>query len=629
MRRRFRPARSAAVAAPMLAGALCAAALALAAARGAGPNAGPPEVLMPASGYTPVVAPDGTVENYFTRGGPRYPDTKTPYGKQEVLRIRSRDQGRTWTPPELVVALPREQKWFDWSPHAMYDRSGNLHLFVLDMTDPGMAFWHTRRSAADGSWTRLTHVGPSGPMNNPIQLRSGRIVVPVGYFRDGALKPARASETVGAAFQPAGETGARRARRPSVPWDDPVGIWESTTFYSDDEGLSWKRSPQVLTVPVPIDYPGTHPGGCEPVVLELKDGRVWMLIRNQTGYLYEAFSSDGVSWSEPRATRFPTSDSPASVVRLPRGEIVLIWNNCVHPQPRDGAFLYTGRDALHAALSPDEGRTWIGYREVYRDPFRNEPHLEGMGDRGTSYACAAVTAEGNVLLVSGQGTNRRRFILVDPGWLRETHHEDSFSQGLANWSVFKNHGPAKAWGIARTAGAECVPHPSMPNARVLHVRRPDDKPADGAVWNFPIGRTGKVSIRIRLRNGFQGGLIALTDRFFHPDTIGMRHTTFALRIDGGGRLASGVVLAKERWYDLDLAWEVEQKAPRDRWPGTCKVSIDRREALTLPQLNRAPAGIGYLRLHSTAGTIDRAGFIVERVVADVVLPKTSASERDE
>ena len=49
----------------------------------------------------------------FTRGGPRYPDTKTPYGKQDVMRMRSRDEGRTWTEPEFVLSLPKEEKWFD------------------------------------------------------------------------------------------------------------------------------------------------------------------------------------------------------------------------------------------------------------------------------------------------------------------------------------------------------------------------------------------------------------------------------------------------------------------------------------------------------------------------------------
>src|SRR5439155_800553 len=194
-------------------------------------------------------------------------------------------------------------------------------------------------------------------------------IVPVGDYRTGAVPPGKPRPTVRAELLPAPDGREPAPSPPAPPWDDPVGIWESTTYYSDDEGVSWRRSPVVLTVPVPIDYPGRHPGACEPVVLELQDGRVWMLIRNQTGHLYESFSPDGVEWSAPRPTRFPSSDSPASVVRLPGGEIVVVWNNCQAPAPRGGAFIYTGRDALHAALSPDEGKTWLGYREVYRDPL--------------------------------------------------------------------------------------------------------------------------------------------------------------------------------------------------------------------------------------------------------------------
>src|SRR2546427_768393 len=179
-----------------------------------------------------------------------------------------------------------------------------------------------------------------------------------------------------------------------------------------------------------------------------------------------------------------------------------------------------------------------------------------------------------------------------PAWLRATRDEDDFSAGLDRWCTFKTYGPVKAWGSPRTTGPECVPHPSRPKARVLHVRRPDDKPGDGAVWNFPTGRSGKLSVRILLRKGFQGGLVALTDRFFYPETIDLEHTTFALRIAGDGRLCEGVLLGKEQWYDLDLSWQVEQRPPGDRWPGTCKVSVDGREVATLPQLNRAQAGGG-------------------------------------
>ena len=367
---------------------------------GAGPKGAPPQDLMPSPSYTPVVAPDGTVEQYFTVGGPIYPDMTSPYGKQSVMRIRSRDHGRTWSKPEFVLSLPKTGRWFNNSPHALYDRSAQLHIFLLDVKPKGLAFWHAKRSPESDHWSPIQYVGPSGPQNNPIQLRSGRIIVPIGYERS--------------------DSGVR--------WDDPAGIFENTTYYSDDEGTSWRRSPARLTVPVPTDHPSSpHYGGYEPVIMEIKDGRVWMLIRNQTGHFYESFSKDGVAWSLPRPTQFSSSDSPGSLVRLRHGEIVLFWNNCLEPLAREGAWVYAGRDALHAALSPDEGKTWLGYREVYLDPLRNQSHLAGMGDRGTAYPAAAVMPDGNIALISGQGTNRRRFIVVDPNWLRETHREDDFS----------------------------------------------------------------------------------------------------------------------------------------------------------------------------------------------------------
>jgi len=140
---------------------------------------------------------------------------------------------------------------------------------------------------------------------------------------------------------------------------------------------------------------------------------------------------------------------------------------------------------------------------------------------------------------------------------------------------------------------------------------------DGAVWNFPIGRIGRVSLRILLREGFEGATIALTDRFFYPDTVDRTKLTFALSLDREGRLGEQWILKKGRWYTLRLEWQVEQKPPRDRWPGECQVFVDDQPALTLPQGHRAKAGLCYLRLHSTAPQIDSAGFLVEYVAADI------------
>ena len=105
----------------------------------------------------------------------------------------------------------------------------------------------------------------------------------------------------------------------------------------------------------------------------------------------------------------------------------------------------------------------------------------------------------------------------------------------------------------------------------------------------------------------------------------MQHTTFALPIGGDGRVGTDLVLEKERWYQIELAWQVEQRPPVDRWPGTCTVSVDGRKVLTLPQVNRAQAGVGYLRLQSTADHVDPAGFLIERVSADIQPKKLVSS----
>lgn len=568
----------------------------------------------PAPGYSCVIAPDGTAEHYFTVDLPAAPGVPvTVPARKEVRRLKSLDGGRTWGPPETVVTLPPGLKWYEMSPHALYDQSGRLHLFALDISKPGQEVWHASKPVGTASWTEWKYLSVCGPQNNPIQLRNGRLLVPIGYNLRRLKSRATGGVAIGSEL--VDQDGRPIGMSSEIPWDAPAGAWENTTVYSDNGGATWLRSPARLTVPVPSDYPGVHPGGYEPVILEMKDGRTWMLLRTQTGFLYESYSTDGVSWSEPEATLFRSSDAPASLTRLSTGEMVIFWNNCQSAAPREGAFLYSVRDALHAAISSDEGKTWRGFREVYRDPNRNEPAL-GVGDRGTAYPGAVSTPDGKVLLVSGQGKDRRRIMVIDPDWLRATRHEDDFSQGLANWSTFKSFGPPKMWGSDRSAGATCVPHPTQSGARVLKVARPDEKAGDGAVWNFPAGRIGEVKLRIMLREGFQGALITLTDRFYYPDIIDGNAATFSLSIAKGGNIGKQV-LEKNRWHELTLSWQVEQRPPRDRWPGSVVVALNGVECVTLPQLNRAPTGLSYLRLNSTAPGIDSEGFLLEHVAAEV------------
>lgn len=169
-----------------------------------------------------------------------------------------------------------------------------------------------------------------------------------------------------------------------------TGKFNSTALYSDDYGDKWQLSPSVLRTPTPNIT--TILGAVEPVVLELKDGRVWMLIRTQMGRFYESFSADGVEWSRPRPTEIISSDSPAGLIHVKDGRILLIWNNCLR-----FPYAYGGRHVLHAAVSADEGHTWRGYREIVRDPNRLEPSPPS-GDHGVSY----VNHLGSVVAIIGK-----------------------------------------------------------------------------------------------------------------------------------------------------------------------------------------------------------------------------------
>ena len=209
---------------------------------------------------------------------------------------------------------------------------------------------------------------------------------------------------------------------------------------------------------------------------------------------------------------------------------------------------------------------------------------------------------------------------IDPAWLTATSREDDFSAGLEEWSVFKCSGPVDNYRQDRMAGAQRIAHPTRDGAWALHVRRPDEKVGDGAAWNFPAGTQGRVTLRIMLKEGFGGGLVTLTDRFYYPQDTDRAKVAFALSLPPDGRIGETGKLEPGKWHTLELAWKVEHAPPRGAWPGTCAVSIDGQEVATLPQLNRAKAGPSYLRLHSTAPSVDTAGFLIERVAASVEPP---------
>ena len=147
---------------------------------------------------------------------------------------------------------------------------------------------------------------------------------------------------------------------------------------SDDDGETWRDSQHIKPA-----------GGesYEDACIELKDGRVLMLMRTELGGQFKSISTDGgETWGNPVLTQLTGSAAPVSISRIPKtGDLLAIWNH--NPDAKKSFFGLKNRSPLTSAISKDEGETWIGFH-----------NLEDASDDAWAYP--AVTWIGNDALIT-------------------------------------------------------------------------------------------------------------------------------------------------------------------------------------------------------------------------------------
>lgn len=137
------------------------------------------------------------------------------------------------------------------------------------------------------------------------------------------------------------------------------------TYSSTDEGRTWRPSNVIDCGGI-----GHHAGVTEATIEELRDGRLWMLMRTNWRTFWEAFSRDeGRTWREVGPTKIDASSAPGILGRLASGRLVLVWNR-FYPEGQN-SFPLSGGDRqwsevpvsnhrleLSIMFSEDEGKTW-------------------------------------------------------------------------------------------------------------------------------------------------------------------------------------------------------------------------------------------------------------------------------
>lgn len=153
-------------------------------------------------------------------------------------------------------------------------------------------------------------------------------------------------------------TGRLLAPAASTPDVTTVNHFVSHTYVSDDGGKSWRPGKGHVDAP--------QRGAMEPEVIELNDGRILMIIRNQIGFIGRSWSSDGGdTWSTMEPMDLKSPEAPATLRRIPAtGDLLLIWNNTYSAESGHGGH----RTPLTAAISTDEGETWTHVRNLETNP---------------------------------------------------------------------------------------------------------------------------------------------------------------------------------------------------------------------------------------------------------------------
>ena len=195
---------------------------------------------------------------------------------------------------------------------------------------------------------------------NLTQLSSGRLIAPA-YWGMAGRNPG---------LPPAGENpvtatiGGRMVKRAADGHTYEASMGGCFVYYSDDLGQSWCRcTGSVMVWPLPGEnneggFGATH----EPVVNELKDGRVMMFVRTTVGRIFQTFSVDGGEhWSLAQPTALASGDVPCWLGRLrTTGDLLVAWNQSSTEEIQKGY----SRGRLSVALSQNEGESWESFRTL-------------------------------------------------------------------------------------------------------------------------------------------------------------------------------------------------------------------------------------------------------------------------
>lgn len=226
-----------------------------------------------------------------------------------IMLVTSGDDGKTWSKLKLVIDPDLDGPCRAFDPCLWHDPRGRLWLFWAERHQSAQ-LWAivTEDSGSENpKWSAPRLVHPGIMMNKPTVSSTGTWLLPIAdWNRDGSS-----------------------------------GVVAST-----DSGATWQKLGGA-------NIPNRKDRNCdEHMIVQRKDGNLWMLVRTNYGIGQSLSTDQGRTWSDVQPGAIQHTVSRFFIRRLASGKLLLVKHGEITKK--------TGRSHLTAFLSDDDGQTWHG-----------------------------------------------------------------------------------------------------------------------------------------------------------------------------------------------------------------------------------------------------------------------------